>query len=114
PMSVQELIISQKETRLTNKDSMKWQFADPPNVAVFTSKNIINQTEWIQYVSHDEDDGAWQFHSAGGASDKDISIVSLEEITEMDPSVILLSDLPAGWFASRTTKEGAWKREKKV
>lgn len=92
---------------------MKWPFNDPPNVAVFTSRQIIEKTDWIQYVSHDENDGAWQFHSASGTIEKDARIVSLKLITEIDPSVILLSTLPLGWFASRNAKNADWKIEKK-
>ncbi len=32
-----------------------WPFADPPNVAVFTSRRIVFGDVWIHYVSHDED-----------------------------------------------------------
>jgi hypothetical protein len=39
-----------------------WPFSDPPNAAVFTSKKILDDNDWIQTVTHDEDDGAWQFH----------------------------------------------------
>ena len=28
---------------------------------------LLNRAEWIAFVSHDEDDGTWQFHAAGRA-----------------------------------------------
>lgn len=40
----------------------KWLFEDPPNVAVITSNQVL-QGNPILYVSHDEDDGCWQFHT---------------------------------------------------
>jgi hypothetical protein len=92
---------------------MKWPFNDPPNVAVFTTKQIVAGKDWIQYVSHDEDDGAWQFQPAGGSEVKEASIVGLEEMTKIDPTIIPLADLPIGWCASRTGPNGEWLRKKK-
>lgn len=86
----------------------KWPFADPPNVAVFTSKQIVAGREWIYYVSHDEDDGAWQFHAKRGpASEGDTAVVGLATIVEMDPSVEQVADLPVGWCAWREEREAA-------
>jgi hypothetical protein len=44
---------------------MRWPFNDPPNVAVFTGKAIAEDGQCICYVSHDDEDGAWQFHAKG-------------------------------------------------
>ena len=92
---------------------MQWPFNDPPNVAVFTNKKIVDGTEWIQHVSHDEDDGAWQFHPEGGTPEQDASVVSLKTIIDIDPSVASLADLPLGWCASRTAANAGWKKQKK-
>jgi hypothetical protein len=91
-----------------------WPFTDPPNVAVFTNKKIVEGTDWIQRVSHDEDDGAWQFHPIDGTTESDARVVGLKTIFQIDPSIALLADLPAGWCASRTSANGAWKREKNL
>jgi hypothetical protein len=91
----------------------EWAFDDPPNVAVFTRRSIISGESWIQFVSHDENDGAWQFHppDAGGA-EEDAAVVSLRTITQLDPSVLGLADLPLGWRAWRTDRDSAWQRER--
>jgi hypothetical protein len=89
-----------------------WPFNDPPNVAVFTSKKIVDHGTWIQRVTHDEDDGAWQFHPHGGTAESEAFVVSLKSITKIDPSVLSLADLPLGWCAWRNTKDEPWKREK--
>ncbi|HEX3626493.1 MAG TPA: hypothetical protein VH280_13845 [Verrucomicrobiae bacterium] len=93
---------------------MKWPFQDPQNVAVFTSKEIVSESTWIQYVTHDEDDGAWQFHPIDGTLEEDARIVSLEKIVEIDSSVAQLFDLPLGWYAWRKSRDSAWKRKKKL
>ena len=94
----------------------EWKFPDPPNVAAITTRKVVSGEDWIAYVSHDEDDGAWQFHgcSGGAASEADAALVSLRKIVAMDPSVQELADLPLGWYARRDTKESSWQREKSM
>jgi hypothetical protein len=94
---------------------MDWPFEDPPNVAVFTSKAIVEKQQWIYYVSHDEDDGAWQFHTIDGPPqcDGDARIVSLRSIVEFDPTVARLADLPLGWYACRESTVHEWERQPK-
>jgi len=38
-----------------------WKFPDPPHTRVFLSETVHQGTEPVTYVSHDEEDGAWQF-----------------------------------------------------
>lgn len=76
-----------------------WPFDDPPNVAVIANKKIISSEEWIAYVSHDSDDGAWQFHTrlSDTVSENDAVLVSLQSIVNLDCSIAALADLPLGW-----------------
>jgi len=89
-----------------------WPFNDPPNVAVFTNKRIVEKTDWIQRVTHDEDDGVWQFHPQNGTTEEEASVVSLKTIVDIDPSILSLYDLPLGWCAWRKKQNEAWNREK--
>jgi hypothetical protein len=92
---------------------MKWPFADPPNVAVFTSTKILSGDERISFVSHDEDDGAWQFHSSRGpAPETEVAVVSLRSIVDADPTIASLADLPLGWCAWRDSMGAPWNRKK--
>jgi hypothetical protein len=93
---------------------MEWRFKDPQNTAAFTSKSIVERTDWIQYVSHDEEDGAWQFHSEQGTREEGARVVSLEEVVKLDPSIESLFDLPLGWCAWRKTRDADWHRKKKT
>jgi hypothetical protein len=91
----------------------EWPFADPKNVAVFTSTQIMRHGQPILYVTHDEEDGAWQFHAgAPSVPTADAMIVALEEVVNLDPTICQLADLPYGWFAERDTARSPWKREK--
>lgn len=91
-----------------------WPFPDPPNVAVFTSKRIIEGRDWVHYVTHDPEDGAWQFHPYGGPTpEAESAVVSLRTMVELDPAITELSDLPLGWHAWRDARWGQWKRERR-
>lgn len=90
----------------------QWQFNESPNMAVIANRKIVLDGEWIAYVSHDSDDGAWQFHTnqPEPVSEGDAMMVSLQSIVRLDPTVLNLADLPLGWHAWRASKEAAWQR----
>lgn len=88
-----------------------WRFSDPPNVAVFTSHAIARGVDWIYYVSHDEDDGGWQFHGKSGiTSPEDAALVALSTIVVLDRRLEELADLPIGWCAWRDEPSAPWQR----
>lgn len=87
-----------------------WPFTDPENLAVFTLKRIIRGESSILRVTHDEDDGGWQFLDGGVVAVEEASLVCLREITHIDASVLELSDLPIGWVAERAGPGQPWQR----
>ncbi len=94
----------------TNAD---WPFLDPPNVAVFTSKRIIYEDAWVYYVTHDEGDGAWQFHPHDPTPENEAAVVSLKEMVSLDDSLRQLANLPVGWHAWRQSPNAKWERAPK-
>lgn len=90
--------------------SKNWPFTDPENLAVFTLKRITRGGSPILRVCHDEDDGAWQFLDGGEVSVEEASLVCLQEMTRLDPSVLELADLPLGWVAERASPGEPWQR----
>jgi len=89
----------------------QWLFADAPNTAVYTNRDIVEKGKPILIVTHDRDDGTWQFHTENTTWATDAMIASLEEIVFHDPSVVELSDLPIGWMAIRDSSAGPWVRQ---
>jgi hypothetical protein len=87
-----------------------WLFADPENLAVFTLKRVIRGEAPVLFVSHDEDDGGWQFLDGAEAAVEDAALVGLREMTEIDPTLIELADLPIGWSARRSGPDEPWQR----
>jgi hypothetical protein len=68
----------------------------------------------VLYVSHDEDDGSWQFHSgADDVSEDDLMIVGLSEMVDYDPTLCELADLPCGWYAERDYIGGGWRKRQR-
>lgn len=90
-----------------------WPFDQPRNAATITVWPILRRIEPITFVSHDASDHGWQFLNIG--NDKavnmaDASVVGLEEIVDLDPSVLELADLPPGWCAWRSDAASPWNR----
>ena len=92
---------------------MDFPFYDAPNTATIICCHIIDDGKPILYVSHDEDDGMWQF-LCGSAHDTDEArLVSLKEAFDLDNSVGVLKDMPCGYYAERKTQNDNWIVKKK-
>jgi len=91
-----------------------WPFADPKNVAVITTTQVIRDGQPVLYVSHDLDDGSWQFHTGDEhVYERDAMVVTLSEMIERDLSLAELHDLPFGWIAVRDSRDASWQRSKR-
>jgi hypothetical protein len=93
-----------------NSNDNSWQFFDPPNFACITTRKIMEGEHYIDLVSHDEDDGCWQFLSSQVKSfnSADAMIVGLGELVSLDGTIVQLADLPLGWQATRMGQTGNW------
>ena len=87
-----------------------WPFADPPNMAVITLAQVFLLGMPVLHVTHDEDDGGWQFLTGEIVEVSQAFVVALQEMIEHDPSLVPLADLPLGWHAWRVDKDAKWER----
>ena len=87
-----------------------WPFSDPPNMAVISVVQVFLQGMPVLHVTHDEDDGGWQFLTGEIVSVSQAFVVALQEMIEHDPSLAVLADLPPGWHARRQDKDSKWER----
>ena len=85
-----------------------WPFDQPRNCATVTLRQIIEKEVPILRVYHDTDDHGWQFLSNIETSMKDAMLVSLGYITELDPSVFEVSNIPPGYHVWRRTVNDDW------
>jgi hypothetical protein len=88
----------------------KKEFKEPLNTAVFTTKFVTEDKKTITYVTHDADDGAWQFFSDDEFEDleKVAKIIGLGQIIEIDHTLTELADMPVGHCATRKNKPDKW------
>ena len=87
-----------------------WKFPDPPHTRVFLSETVQSGAEPITYVSHDIEDGAWQFLGNRMAGEGKPVIACFHHPVDKDSSLKELADLPIGWWAERATPGEPWIR----
>ena len=87
---------------------MDFPFYDAPDTAAIICCHIINDGKPILYVSHDEDDGMWQFLCGATHGAAEARLVSLKSVFDLDHSVSILKDMPCGCYAERKTQKDNW------
>jgi hypothetical protein len=97
-----------------NNTMTDWKFNEAKNTAVIADKYFMEQKEPCLHVSHDADDGGWQFLTENTNSDSSRAIVvALSSAVSLDPTLNELYDLPIGWVATRSTNKSAWQRQRR-
>jgi hypothetical protein len=86
-----------------------WPFEDPPNTAAITTRLVLDGAP-ILLVTHDADDGGYQFLPGTSVDPHDARVVGLGEMCARDSSLLELADLPEGWRAWRADVGAPWKR----
>lgn len=92
---------------------MKFPFNDAPNTSTIICSHILEQGADILYVSHDEDDGMWQFLCGKSHETTDAKLVSLEEVFALDNSIAQIANMPCGHIAIRRDAASKWKTQKR-
>ena len=77
-----------------------------------TTRQVLRDGWPILLVTHDADDGAWQFVNGHGHTEDAGSamVVGVETVSSVDPTVVELADLPLGWRAWRASQNDPWQR----
>ena len=74
-----------------------WRFDDPEVTEVITLERILRGESNVLLVTHDLEDGTWQFLDGEHVFESDGVTVLLGEMIQYDPSLESLADLPPGW-----------------
>ncbi len=90
---------------------MEYKFLDDKNTIAITTKKIVSRQSEILLVSHDEDDGMWEFLDGEDVCEENAVVVSMFEMSQIDESINELYDLPLGWIAYRENKTTEWIRK---
>jgi len=81
---------------------MNWPFDDPPNLAGYHHKGDCRRQQPVLLVTHDDNDGTWQFLPLEGELRvRDAAVVGLRSMIERDGTLAQLANLPRGWRAWR-------------
>lgn len=86
----------------------EWAFADARDVAVLTTEAVLHAQQPILFVSHDIEDGLWQFLERATVDAADVRYATLAEIVRCDPGIAELARLPLGWEARRRDPDAPW------
>ena len=86
-----------------------WPFDDSPNTASITTRQVL-QGAPILLVTHDADDGSWQFLCGTTDDPADARVVGLGDMYKRDPTLAAVADLPEGWRESRASATLPWQR----
>ncbi len=89
-----------------------FKFREVKNLAVFTTRQWLEQNKPILQVVHDEE-GDWQFLT-GDQMPEDVKLVALEQMVLRDSSLNDIFNLDYGEQAERDSLIGKWKRSKSV
>ena len=92
---------------------VEFPFYDVPNTTSIICCHIIDNGAPILYVSHDEDDGMWQFLCGKTHETEEAKLVSLKSVFELDNSFGILNDMPCGYYAERKTQNDDWNIRKR-
>jgi len=87
-----------------------WPFSDPPNTASITLRRILREGRPIRLVTHDVEDGSWQFLDGEEITEEDALVVGLDTVLAHDPSVAAVADLPLGGRAWRDSPGADWSK----
>lgn len=87
-----------------------WPFEAPDNTSAICCRHVLERSRPILRVTHDEDDGGWQFLCGEAHRSDDARVVCLGCMVSGDGSLAQLADLPVGWCADRDEVGGAWTR----
>ena len=88
---------------------MTFAFKDAPETACIVCQHVLDGKNPITFISHDKEDGMWQFLCSEDHILEDVRLVSLAEAFQIDESIGQAADLPRGFVMERTEAKGRWK-----
>lgn len=88
---------------------MTFAFKDAPETACIVCQHVLDGKNPITFISHDKEDGMWQFLCSEDHILEDVRLISLAEACKLDESINQVADLPRGFVMERTEAKGRWK-----
>lgn len=79
---------------------------------VISCCHVVDEHAPILYVSHDKEDGMWQFLCGKEHEVSEARVISLEEALELDSTLPKIQKIKQGYIAERISRETPWKIKK--
>lgn len=97
------------ETTQKEKEITSFKFKEKENTATFVCEHVFNRENPILFVAHDSEDSSWQFLCGSEGHDvSKVKVISLKQITEIDPTINELYEMSLGYGAKRETTKSKW------
>jgi len=94
---------------LRRKKKKLFMFEEPENTACIACKHVVEESAPILHVTHDEDDGMWQFMCGAESHEtEDGMVITLMNAVRLDPTINDLYEMPMGVGAERECKGSQW------
>jgi hypothetical protein len=91
------------------KAQSNFKFSEKESTACFSCDHVVNKERPILYVSHDAEDGSWQFLCGqDDYTEANGKIISLKNATEIDETINDLYEMPLGVSAKRESVNAKW------
>ncbi|MGL1892177.1 MAG: hypothetical protein OCD02_11165 [Spirochaetaceae bacterium] len=91
---------------------LEWKFDQPQNSAAITTKQVLEDGFPILSVIHYIDDHSWGFFCGTTDDEKDGRVLGMQEVINIDNTLLDVADLCPGWKASRVSIDSHWVRKK--
>ena len=88
---------------------MTFAFKDAPETACIVCQHVLDGKNPITFISHDKEDGMWQFLCSEDHILEDVRLISLAEAFQIDETIGQAADLPRDFVMERTEPKGRWK-----
>ena len=86
---------------------VKFSFDDSPDTAVITCCHVLEGVSILR-VTHDAEDGMWQFLCGCTHEADDARVISLAEALSLDASLRKIACMPCGCVAERKNAKSRW------
>jgi len=95
--------------------SSDWPFPDPLHSVCITTKFVLDGSQPVRLVIHDDDDDdedgiGWQILCGSTDNPEDGRASGLKELLTLCPDIAAVADLPIGWHAWRDSPDEDWER----
>lgn len=85
----------------------RFPFREAPHTAALTCCHVLDGAAILR-VTHDAEDGMWQFLCGKEHPVSEARVISLQEAYALDPSLGKLAAMPCGGVAVRGSRKEKW------